>query len=268
MKVHVYESTQAMGQAAAAHAAKILKDLISRGECPRLLLSTGASQFAFFEAFVKEEIDWSKVEMFHLDEYVGISPDHPASFQKYLKERFIDIVKPGKYHLIDGQADPISTIAELTALLDERPVDLGLIGIGENGHIAFNDPPADFECTCAYKVVTLSGSCIQQQIHEGWFATPDEAFKQAISMTCKKIMDCKTIISVVPYAVKADAIANTLTGDCSPMVPATLMKQHPDITVYCDKDSAAKVPEMYLLNLNEEELDEAICDRRCKLSVL
>ena len=132
MKVKVFEQTGEMGQAAAAHAAQVLNEVIARGEKPRLLLSTGASQFAFFEAFVKENVDWSKVEMFHLDEYVGISSEHPASFQKYLRERFVDVVNPGAYHLIDGQADPDKTIAELTELLAQRPVDLGLIGIGEN----------------------------------------------------------------------------------------------------------------------------------------
>jgi len=246
MKVKVFENTQEMAKAAAKHAAKVLNEHIAAGENPRLLLSTGASQFAFFEHFVRENVDWSQVEMFHLDEYVGMSPEHPASFQKYLRERFIDIVHPGSYHLIDGTRDPEETIAELTALLDEKQVDLGLIGIGENGHIAFNDPPAFFEDPRTYKVVDLADSCIQQQIHEGWFATPEDAFKQAISMTCGKIMDCKTIISVVPYAVKAQAIHDTLTMEETNMVPATLMKCHSDITVYCDTDSAATVSDEVL----------------------
>lgn len=243
MKVNVFDKTEQMGAAAAAHAAKVLNDVIARGEKPRILLSTGASQFAFFEALAKEQVDWSQVEMFHLDEYVGISPDHPASFQKYLRERFVDVMHPGSYHLIDGLADPADTVAELEKLLAERPVDLGLIGIGENAHIAFNDPPADFDDTNAYKVVTLADSCIRQQIREGWFASPEEAFKQAITMTCQKIMECKTIITVVPYAVKAQAVLSTLTAELSPMVPATLMRGHTDVTVYCDKDSASMVPQ-------------------------
>ena len=241
MKVNVYTTSDEMGLAAAKQAGTYLQELIEQGQTPRLLLSTGASQFPFFKHFVREPIDWSHVEMFHLDEYVGISPEHPASFQKYLRERFVDAVKPGKYHLIDGRRDPAETIRELTALLAEKPVDLGLIGIGENGHIAFNDPPANFEDTAAYRVVTLADSCIRQQIGEGWFASPEDAFKQAISMTCHQIMQCKKIISVVPYAVKAKAIHDTLTCDISPMVPATLMKNHPDVTVYCDADSAALV---------------------------
>ena len=241
MIVKVFETSEEMGKKASEHAMKVINEVIAKGETARILLSTGASQFPFFKHFVKENIDWSKVEMFHLDEYVGISQEHPASFKKYLKERFIDIVNPGKYHLIDGQKNPEETIAELTALLAEKKVDLGLIGIGENAHIAFNDPPADFVDTRAYKVVDLSATCIQQQLHEGWFKDENEAYKQAISMTCSKIMDCKTIISVVPYVVKAKAIFDTLTKDETNEVPATLLKRHADVTVYCDKDSASLV---------------------------
>ena len=242
MLVKVYKTKEEMGKAAAKQAADKLRETIKKDGVARLLLSTGASQFPFFVEFVKEDVDWSRVEMFHLDEYVGISPEHPASFNKYLRERFIDVVKPGKYHLISGEANPEETIAELTALLAERPVDLGLIGIGENGHIAFNDPPADFSDKRAYKVVTLSDTCIQQQLHEGWFENEDAAFKQAISMTCSKIMECETIISVVPYAVKAQAIHDTLTCELTENVPATLLKNHADVTVYCDADSAAMTP--------------------------
>ena len=245
MKLIIKETAE-MGALAATQAAKVVNEAIEEQGYARILLLTGASQFPFFSEFVKQDIDWSKVEMFHLDEYVGMSPEHPASFQKYLRERFIDIVHPGTYHLIDGTRNPYESIAELTALLDEKQVDLGLIGIGENGHIAFNDPPAVFDDPRTYKVVDLADSCIQQQIHEGWFATSEDAFKQAISMTCGKIMECKTIISVVPYAVKAQAIHDTLTLEETNMVPATLMKRHADVTVYCDKDSAAMVSEEVL----------------------
>ena len=246
MKLILSKTKEELGLASAIHAEKLINEAIAKKGSARILLSTGASQFPFFAEFVNRDIDWSKVEMFHLDEYVGISPEHPASFQKYLKERFVDVVKPGAYHLINGQEDPDATIKGLTELLNERPVALGLIGIGENGHIAFNDPPADFDDDRAYKVVTLNDTCIQQQIHEGWFSCPEEAFKQAISMTCKQIMKCETIISAVPYAVKAQAIHDTLVCDLTPEVPATLLKQHADVTVYCDADSASKVSEEVL----------------------
>lgn len=239
MKLIISNTKEELGNASAIHAAKLVNDAIAKQGYARILLSTGASQFPFFVEFVKQNIDWSKVEMFHLDEYVGISEEHPASFKRYLLDRFVNVVHPKCAHLINGQNKPEETIAELTALLNEKPVDVGLIGIGENGHIAFNDPPADFDDQRAYKVVTLDERCLQQQIGEGWFKNVDETYKQAISMTCSQIMKCKSIISVVPYKVKAEAIYNTLTRDLTPEVPATLLKQHADCTIYCDKDSAS-----------------------------
>ena len=242
MKLIIKETAE-MGALAAAQAAKVVNEAIEKQGYARILLSTGASQFPFFTEFVKKDIDWSKVEMFHLDEYVGISEDHPASFKRYLLDRFVNVVKPGKVHLIEGQKAPEETIAELTALVNEKPIDLGMIGIGENGHIAFNDPPADFEDTRAYKGVTLDDRCLQQQIGEGWFKSVEETYKQAISMTCPQIMKCKTIISVVPYKVKDEAVYNTLTRELTPEVPATLLKEHADCTLYCDFDSASRLTE-------------------------
>ena len=242
MKLIIKETAE-MGALAATQAAKVVNEAIEKQGYARILLSTGASQFPFFTEFVKKDIDWSKVEMFHLDEYVGISEDHPASFKRYLLDRFVNIVKPGKVHLIEGQKAPEETIAELTALVNEKPIDLGMIGIGENGHIAFNDPPADFDDTRAYKVVTLDDRCLQQQIGEGWFKSVEETYKQAISMTCPQIMKCKTIISVVPYKVKDEAVYNTLTRELTPEVPATLLKEHADCTLYCDFDSASRLTE-------------------------
>ena len=239
MQVKVYKNNKELGKAAAAAAAKKLNEVIAEKGCARLLLSTGASQFDFFEALRECQVDWSRVEMFHLDEYVGISAEHPASFNKYLRKRFVDVFHPGKYHLMDGERDPEQTIAEVSAAINEAPIDLGLIGIGENGHIAFNDPPADFDDERAYKVVTLNDACLRQQVREGWFESPEAAFKQAISMTCRQIMKCECIISVVPHAVKAQAIHDTLTCEINENVPATLLKNHKDVTVYCDENSAS-----------------------------
>lgn len=243
MKLIISKTKEELGKLSAKHAAKRIKEAIEKQGYARILLSTGASQFPFFDEFVKEDIDWSRVEMFHLDEYVGITDAHPASFKRYLTDRFVDKVKPGRAHLIDGSRNPDETIAELTALLWEKPVDVGLIGIGENAHIAFNDPPADFTDERAYKVVTLDERCLKQQVGEGWFKSVEETYKQAISMTCSQIMKCKTIISVVPYAVKAEAVYKTLTTELSPLVPATLLKQHADFSLYCDADSASMLTE-------------------------
>lgn len=239
MKLVVCQTKEVLGYESAKLAEGYINRAIKEHGCARILLSTGASQFPFFDEISKCDIDWSKVEMFHLDEYVGISPDHPASFNNYLTNRFVKAVNPGKYHLIDGREDPRETIKKLTALLDQRTIDLGMIGIGENAHIAFNDPPADFEDMRAYKVVTLADRCLEQQIGEGWFKDKDECFKQAISMTCSRIMSCKAIISVVPYKVKAEAIYNTFANEVTNEIPATLLKKHPDCTVYVDKDSAS-----------------------------
>lgn len=243
MKIIITKTKEELGTLSAIHAARAVNEAIKKEGTARILLSTGSSQFPFFREFVKAEIDWSRVEMFHLDEYVGIDESHPASFKRYLTDRFVSKVNLGKVHLIEGKRNPEEQIAELTALLDEKPVDVGLIGIGENAHIAFNDPPADFEDKRAYKVVTLDERCLMQQVGEGWFKSVEETYKQAISMTCSRIMMCKTIISVVPYAVKAKAVYDTLTSELSPMVPATLLKSHPDFTLYCDADSASMLTE-------------------------
>ena len=243
MKLIIKETKEEMGLLASRHATALINKAIEEKGRARILLSTGASQFPFFDEFVKADIDWGRVEMFHLDEYVGISEEHPASFKRYLLDRFVNKVNPAKAHLINGLDDPNKTIAELTTLISEDIIDVGLIGIGENGHIAFNDPPADFGDARAYKVVTLDERCLRQQVGEGWFKNIDETYKQAISMTCPQIMKCKSIISVVPYKVKCEAIFNTLTRDLTPDVPATLLKNHPDCTVYCDSDSASMLTE-------------------------
>ena len=241
MKLVIGKTKEDIGKVSANHATHLINKAIKEQGYARILLSTGASQFPFFEEFIKSDIEWSKVEMFHLDEYVGISECHPASFKRYLLDRFVLRVNPGKFHLIDGTKEPEKTIEELTVLINEKPVDVGLIGIGENAHIAFNDPPADFLDTRAYKVVTLDHRCLQQQIGEGWFKSIEETYKHAISMTCSQIMKCKSIICVVPYKVKADAIYNTLINEVTPEIPATLLKRHADCTVYCDNDSASKL---------------------------
>ena len=250
MKLVVSKTKEELGKKSAEHAAKVIAGAIAKNGSARILLSTGASQFPFFTEFVKMPVEWDKVEMFHLDEYVGISEEHPASFKRYLLDRFVNVVNPKKAHLINGGENPEETIKELTKLINEKPIDLGMIGIGENAHIAFNDPPADFNDTRAYKVVTLDDRCLQQQIGEGWFKNVDETYKQAISMTAPQIMKCKTIISVVPYAVKADAIYNTLTRELTPDVPATLLKEHADCTVYCDSESSAKLTDEIIKKYN------------------
>ena len=238
MKIIVSKTEQDLGKNAAKHVAVILNECIEKKGSARIVLSTGASQISTFEALVHEQVDWSKVTMFHLDEYVNLPETHIASFRKYLKERFAEVVHPGAAHFVDGTKEGI---AALTKALRSAPIDVGLIGIGENGHIAFNDPPADFETDEAYIVVQLNDTCKKQQVREGWFETIDDVPKEAVSMTVRQIMKCERIVSIVPRAVKADAVALTLSQRKNNMIPATIMKEHPDFTLFVDRDSAAKV---------------------------
>ena len=238
MKVTVAKDPAMLGSLAAKEAASIINDAIRETGNARIVLSTGASQFDTLASLVKENVDWTKVEMFHLDEYVNLPETHPASFRKYLKERFVSLVPLKAAHFVDGTPEGI---AALTEELRSAPIDLGLIGIGENGHIAFNDPPADFDTNEAYIIVTLDERCRRQQVGEGWFATVDDVPEQAVSMTVREIMRCKKIISCVPYPVKADAVEKTLMNPLTNRVPATMLKEHEYFSLYLDQDSAAKV---------------------------
>jgi len=241
MELRICKNSEELGKSAAKHVAQVLKDVIAEKGYARLCLSTGASQFDTLKALVEEKgIQWDKVEMFHLDEYVDLPITHVASFRKYLQERFVDKVGPLKsVNFVDGTKE---CIAKLTEAIRKEPIDIGLIGIGENGHIAFNDPPANFDTKEAYIIVDLDERCKKQQMGEGWFATIDDVPKQAVSMTTYQIMQCKRIVSCVPNAVKAEAIKNTLTAkEVTPMVPATLLSTHPDWILYIDENSASGV---------------------------
>lgn len=241
MNIIISETTEELGVKAASLIAKKIKAAISNNGKARIVLSTGASQFTTLRALVKEEgIEWSKVTMFHLDEYVGLPITHGASFRKYLTERFLDVVHPGEFHFVNGEGDVQKNIADLTELLRAEPIDVGVIGIGENGHIAFNDPPANFDSKEAYIVVNLNDTCKKQQMGEGWFKTIDDVPKQAVSMTPYQIMQCKCVVSPVPDARKAEAIKATLTSDYTTnLVPATLLKEHEDFYLFLDKDSSS-----------------------------
>lgn len=250
MRITISPDAEKLGRNAAREAAEIIRSAIQKDGCARIVLSTGASQFTTLEALVKAaEIDWRKVEMFHLDEYVGLSIDHKASFRKYLRERFVEKTNVGQAHFVDGTP---GCIQELTKKLNAGPIHLGMIGIGQNAHIAFNDPPADFETEEAYIVVRLNETCKRQQVHEGWFATTKEVPCEAISMSVKQIMQCQRIISAVPYQEKADAVAATLHRSLTNEIPATMLKTHPAFSLYVDWDSFSKVELKKILPADSE----------------
>jgi len=193
---------------------------------------------------VKEDVDWSLVTAFHLDEYIGISETHPASFRKYLKERFADIVSPKEFIYVNADSDLYQECARLGKLINKHPIDVAFVGIGENSHLAFNDPPADFETEEAYLVVTLDEECRHQQMGEGWFPSINDVPKKAISMSIRQIMKSKAIICSVPDSRKADAVKKTVEGSISPTIPASIMRQHEKVWLYLDKDSASMLSEI------------------------
>jgi len=239
MKIEIFENPVDLGKTAAKYCAEIINEAIARKGEARVVFSTAASQFETFKALIELNIDWTKVEVFHLDEYIGLPEGHPASFAKFLEDRFLCSVTVKKAHLIDGRGDTKKVIEYLTREIRKAPIDLGLIGIGENAHIAFNDPPADFGTEESYICVALDDVCKQQQVGEGWFPTFDDVPKQAISMTAHQIMQIKRIISIVPHAVKAKAIKATVETQLTNMIPATLLKKHPEFLLLLDKASAS-----------------------------
>jgi glucosamine-6-phosphate deaminase len=240
LNIKIYPDRQAMSLAAASHAAGALKNCVRVNGHARIIAATGASQIDFLDALTSASgIDWSHVEMFHLDEYVGLPINHPASFRRYLLDRLIDKADIGRYHLLDGEHDPADVADRVGRTLAERPVDLAFVGIGENGHLAFNDPPADFITDEPYIIVTLDDACRRQQVGEGWFATMDDVPAQAISMSVRQILKSEEIIAVVPDARKAAAVKACVEGPVSPMAPASILQTHPGTTLYLDRDSAA-----------------------------
>jgi glucosamine-6-phosphate deaminase len=240
MDVRVFETKAEMGQAAALDAAAILREAISRKGMAHVIAATGASQFEFLDALTAiPGIDWSKVVCFHLDEYVGLPETHPASFRRYLKERLVARVHPGAFHFIEGDAaEPAVEARRVGRLIRTCAIDAAFVGIGENGHLAFNDPPADFETEEPYLVVTLDEACRRQQLGEGWFAGLEDVPKQAISMSVRQILKAERILCVVPDARKARAVRASLEEELGPERPASILRTHPRATLFLDRESA------------------------------
>jgi glucosamine-6-phosphate deaminase len=184
------------------------------------------------------------VTLFHLDEYVGLPPEHPASFRRYLRERFVARLPtpPAAFHELDGEAEPHAECRRLAALVPAGPFDIALVGIGENGHLAFNDPPADFDATAPYLVVTLDEPCRRQQVGEGWFATLADVPTRAISMSVRRILASRTIFCSVPDRRKAEAVRAAAEGPVTPDVPASILQRHPDCRLHVDREAASLLP--------------------------
>jgi glucosamine-6-phosphate deaminase len=242
MIVRRFETRREMARAAAAQAARAIRSAIASRGRARIIVATGASQFEFLEDLTtNQQVDWARVTLFHLDEYVGLPMAHPASFRKYIRERVIETTAIEDYVLLDGEGDLREVCRRAGEALTAVPVDVAFVGIGENGHLAFNDPPADFATEEPYIVVPLDEACRRQQVGEGWFASIDDVPRSAISMSIRQILKSAEIVCVVPDDRKAVAVRATLEQPISPDVPASAMRAHPNVTMYLDAASAARL---------------------------
>jgi glucosamine-6-phosphate deaminase len=245
MLLKVFSDKVSLGRAAAEQATTAIRRAISERGRARIIAATAASQFEFLDALTKAPgIDWTKVEAFHLDEYIGLPITHPGSFRKMLMEQLVEKTGITNFHLLDGDAaDPRAVLREVGQQLSSAPIDIAFLGIGENGHIAFNDPPADFNTEEPYIIVNLDEACRQQQVGEAWFRDISQVPKQALSMSAQQILKAKEILAVVPDKRKAQAVKACFEGEISPMAPASILRRHANATVYLDTNSASLLGE-------------------------
>jgi glucosamine-6-phosphate deaminase len=239
--VATFDSRLELAQAAASQAAGFIGQAIEARGQAYVIAATGASQFEFLDTLTLEpNVDWAQVTFFHLDEYVGLPKTHPASFRCYLQERIVDRIQPGTFHFLNGDApDPKAECRRVGELISRQTIDVAFVGIGENGHLAFNDPPADFETEEPYLIVELDEACRRQQVGEGWFETVSDVPVQAISMSIQQILKARHVLCVVPDRRKAKAVRDCLELEVSPLRPASILRQHARTTIYLDTESAA-----------------------------
>src|SRR6202162_3511541 len=232
MVIKISPDKKSLGQAAAKPAATAIRRAIHDRGGARVVAATGASQFEFLDALVTEpNIDWARVELFHLDEYIGLPVTHPASFRNYLLQRLVHKTGIKTFHSLDGNADPSEVVDQVGRALASAPIDIEFLGIGENGHLAFNDPPADFETEEPYLIVNLDEACRRQQVGEAWFTDIAQVPTQAISMSVKQILKAREIVVVAPDTRKAQAVKACFEGEITPMAPASALRNHPNATV-------------------------------------
>ena len=240
MRIRILDDRDSLGKAAAAQAALAMQRALSTHGRARIIGASAASQFEFLEALIATPgIDWKLVELFHLDEYIGLPMTHPASFCKFLQDRLISKTGITNYHLLNGEENPSDVIRRTNAAISKAPVDVAFVGIGENGHLAFNDPPADFETEEPYIVVNLDDACRRQQVGEGWFPNLNAVPKRAISMSVRQVLKSKEILAIVPGPKKAQAIKACFDGPISTMAPSSILRTHNNATIYLDKESAS-----------------------------
>lgn len=249
MHVRIFDDKVELGRAAAAIGADFIRSALASKGRASIVVATAASQFEIQDALIVEPgIDWSKISIFHLDEYIGLPDDHPAGFRFNLRKRLIDRLPcaPANFFPVDGNGPDLKkVISDLGKALAENPLDLAFIGVGENGHIAFNDPPADFDTKDPFLVITLDEACRRQQLGEGWFPTLEDVPKRALSMSVPQIMSAAAIVNTVPDLRKAKAIQAALEGPLTNMCPASILMTHPNCHTFLDKPSASLLKKKY-----------------------
>ena len=248
MRISIAADVDDMGRRAAACGAERIRAAIAERDSAKIIVATGASQFTVLDSLAAaDDIAWHRVQVFHLDEYIGLDESHPASFRRYLRQRFIDKVSPAAFHAIDGQVEPPQRECQrLGELIHQHPIDVALVGIGENGHLAFNDPPADFKTDEPYLVVELDEACRRQQSGEGWFPSLDDVPRQAISMSVRQILSSNSIVCSVPDERKSQAVQQSLEGPVTPEVPASILQNHNDCHILLDEPAASRLSETTL----------------------
>lgn len=242
LAVEVYDDQTALGQAACDSAVRILVEAIKTRGAANLILATGNSQLSFLEALRRDDrIEWSHIQLFHMDEYLGMTSEHPASFRRFMKEKLLDFVKPATFYGISGDAnDPEVESKRYAGLLQEHSPDLCCLGIGENGHLAFNDPPfADFNDPKAVKLVELDSISRRQQVGEGHFPSLQDVPTHALTLTVPALLAARHVLAIVPEKRKSRAVKEALTGPVSPDCPASILRQTPHARLFLDRDSAS-----------------------------
>jgi glucosamine-6-phosphate deaminase len=243
VKKYIFKTKEEMATAAAGSVAQAIRHAIREKGQANIVIGTGASQFEMFERLVASKgVDWFKVVMFHLDEYIGLEPGHPAALRTYLMNNFVNKVGPLRaMYLVKGEApDPVQECKRLGLLIQAHPIDVACIGFGENGHVAFNDPPADFETEEPYIVVSLDERCRRQQVGEGWFTSLEEVPPRAISMSIRQILKSRQLVVTVPDLRKAEAVKNALEGPVTPQCPASIVQRHENCEIFLDEAAASR----------------------------
>ena len=240
MTVKIFQSNPALGLGAAEDFGKLISSILTKQGHASVIFASANSQLTFFSSLLQRKIEWSKISIFHMDEYLGMTDQHPASFSRFIREKLVNFIQPAAFYPLRGDTpDADVELRRYADLMQKYPPDLSVLGVGENGHLAFNDPPADFNTTKIIHTVTLDLACRKQQVGEGHFKTLDDVPKQALSLTVPALLAPKHVLAIVPERRKAEAVRAALKGPVTPQCPASILRTRSNATIYLDRESAS-----------------------------